>query len=98
MLKSLVEVQKHFRKKDHLEQTQQKLEAMKAKYDIQSDEELIDDERNSQKVDETDDRDNDNDDCSISELSESGMCNLRFTPFIIQPLLSKAIYKCTAMR
>ena len=75
-----MEVQKHFRKKDHLEQTQQKLEAMKVKYDIQSDEELIDDERNSQKVDETDDRD---DDCSISELSESGKCNLRFTPFII---------------
>ncbi|CAC5396682.1 NFKBIL2 [Mytilus coruscus] len=64
VLKSLVEVQKYYRQKTHLKQTERKLENIKTKYDVGSDEELSEEERDSQRSDDVDN-------LSISELSES---------------------------
>ncbi|KAK3086523.1 hypothetical protein FSP39_019578 [Pinctada imbricata] len=68
VLKSLTEVQKNYRKTDHLAQTQKKLESIRAKYDIGSDDELVDED--SQRIDDKIDEDED-DNCSISDLSQS---------------------------
>lgn len=69
MLKALTEVQRSFNKKGHLKQTSEQMKLVKEKYDIDSSDELSDDERDSQKLYPEDDDTH----LSISELSESGM-------------------------
>lgn len=69
MLKALTEVQRSFNKKSHLKQTTEQLKLVKEKYDIDSSDELSDDERDSQKLYPEDD----DAQLSISDLSESGM-------------------------
>lgn len=69
MLKALTEVQRSFNKKGHLKQTSEQMKLVKEKYDIDSSDELSDDERDSQKLYPEDD----DTQLSISELSESGM-------------------------
>lgn len=69
MLKALTEVQRSFNKKGHLKQTSEQMKLVKEKYDIDSSDELSDDERDSQKLYPKDD----DTQLSISELSESGM-------------------------
>lgn len=69
MLKALTEVQRSFNKKGHLKQTSEQMKLVKEKYDIDSSDELSDDERDSQKLYPEDDHTQ----LSISELSESGM-------------------------
>ena len=65
VLKSLVEVQKYYKQRSHQKQTEGKLENLKTKYNVGSDDELSEEERDSQKYDDADN-------LSISELSESG--------------------------
>ena len=65
VLKSLVEVQKYYKQRSHQKQTEGKLENLKTKYNVGSDDELSEEERDSQKSDDADN-------LSISELSESG--------------------------
>lgn len=69
VLKALTEVQRSFNKKGHLKQTSEQMKLVKEKYDIDSSDELSDDERDSQKLYPEDD----DTQLSISELSESGM-------------------------
>lgn len=69
MLKALTEVQRSFNKKGHLKQTTEQLKLIKEKYDIDSSDELSDEERDSQKLYPEDD----DAQLSISDLSESGM-------------------------
>ncbi|XP_071174589.1 tonsoku-like protein [Mytilus edulis] len=64
VLKSLVEVQKYYKQKTHLKQTERKLDNIKTKFDVGSDEELSEEERDSQRSDDVEN-------LSISELSES---------------------------
>jgi len=65
VLKSLIEVQEYYKQKTHQKQTEEKLQNLKHKLNVGSDDELSEEERDSQKSDDLDN-------LSISELSESG--------------------------
>lgn len=65
----MTDVQKSFGRKSHLQQTQAKLKQVKERYNIDSSDELSDEERDSQR-EQTEDS---NTELSISDLSESGM-------------------------
>lgn len=66
-MKALIDVQKSFNQKTHLQQTMSKLKKVKEKYNLESSDELSEEERDSQKIvaEEAE--------LSISELSESGL-------------------------
>ena len=65
----MTDVQKSFGRKSHLQQTQAKLKQVKERYNIDSSDELSDEERDSQR-EQTEDS---NTELSISDLSESGI-------------------------
>lgn len=69
VLKVLIEVQRSFNKKGYLKQIFEQMKLVKEKYDIDSFDELSDDERDSQKLYLEDD----DIQFSILELSELGM-------------------------
>ncbi|XP_061196939.1 tonsoku-like protein [Saccostrea echinata] len=66
VLKALTDVQKNFNQKSHLQQTTGKLDKIKEKYNIDSSDELSDDEKDSQRT-----KAEEEEELSISELSES---------------------------